>query len=243
MQNKQGILYLFFLTFISSVCLSGVKKSAKDEKIIADSLFQEKNYTKAQELYLNIYANHKIESNDILLKLALTYEGLGDISSAIFYLKKYSKENPDMDVERHIEKLGETNNLIGYTISDFEQFKYVMSKYAFYIITSLTTLAILLAVFFVVNFYSRQKKSVPLFIFSVLFTIFTFCSIYLVQDTKKAIIREKSLLMNAPSAGATLQEYVEKGHLVNIIGEKDIWFKILLEDKTFFIRKKNVSII
>ena len=83
MQNKNNFLFTLLLIFFINTCFSNGNQKIKNE---ADSLFVLKEYTKAQVLYETLYNDKKVESNDLLLKLALINEGLGDVPLAIWKL-------------------------------------------------------------------------------------------------------------------------------------------------------------
>lgn len=243
MQKKVIFLYIFFFTGFISICFSANNKSDTEIKSLADSLFTAKEYTNAQDFYLELYQNRKIESNDLLLKLALTYEGLGNISSAIYYLKKYSKHSPTLDVELHIEQLANNNSLIGYKITDQEKFQLYLSKYKLSICLSFLSITISIALLLYFNYYKKNIKSTPLLISVSIFIALTFLSIYFIDNTTSAIIKKDCLLMAEPSAGSKLQKQINAGHRIIIIDEKDIWYRIELNEEFFYIRKNNVIII
>ena len=78
--------------------------------------------------------------------------------------------------------------------------------------------------------------------FSV-FLQFSFYSSYLIKNQKTGVIIENCLLMDQPSAGAKLQKKIKKGHQVILLDDLDIWYKIELEDKFYYIRKTNLILI
>lgn len=62
------------------------------------------------------------------------------------------------------------------------------------------------------------------------------------HEGKLAIVTASdTYLMKGPSAGADVVEVVSKGHRVEVLGQKDVWVKILWNGHEAFIKSFNLK--
>src|SRR5689334_23575886 len=79
------------------VLISGSSAYAANEESLlqkADSLYEKRKFTDAQEIYLDLY-HQGYSSPATLLKMAFVYEGLGQTTEALFYLTEYFNKTED----------------------------------------------------------------------------------------------------------------------------------------------------
>ncbi|MEQ9231021.1 MAG: hypothetical protein RIF46_10095, partial [Cyclobacteriaceae bacterium] len=95
---------------------------------LGDSLFQEKKYTEAFELYQTSFQNGEA-SPSMFLKMAFIKEGLGDYVHALFYLSKYYSLTTDKTVLVKMSDLANENGLAGYSVGDADFFKTALLRF------------------------------------------------------------------------------------------------------------------
>ena len=171
MPNLQRIflakLLIFFITLVQSInCQADTNKLD-----LADSLFNSQNYKEALAIYENLYFEDESYSPAMLLKMAFISEGLGDYPKTTLYLSKYYEHNPNPRVTNKIKALTEQPALIGYQISDREQFFKILADHRAEI-TSL--LALFLIVSLILLFRYRENLRPALFIPSLVLILLVF---------------------------------------------------------------------
>ena len=228
------LLVLIFLHhFLYSSPLSSLEK--------ADSLFANRKYTQAFAIYEHISDSAQKFSSQMLLKMAYIKEGLGDYTSALFYLNKFYSYNPERTVLRKMEDLAYQYKLSGYSYTDLEYFISIYNKYYYYIIS----VFLLMAAFIFISISQRKRNRKPVGKSPVLFILLMgtayFIINYRITPAKAIIFNSGALLMSAPSAGSDLLYVAEKGHSVPVLDNKDIWSKIRWEGKEVYIRKSDIK--
>jgi len=209
----------------------------------ADQLFAEKKYTESFGIYQDLLAS-EMASPSMLVKMAFIKEGLGDYTSALYYLNLYYLETSNKNVLEKMEDLAEKYNLVGYDFSDSEFFLNLYHRHYEKLYYGLIALSLII---FGVIFYQKFKlgaRPVSATVIYVLVILVLAAFVNLDNNFQKGIIaKDTSYLMSAPSSGSELVEVVKPGHRVDILGHKDVWIKISWKGKTAFVRENNIRVI
>lgn len=241
MQNANTIfltkLLLFTFLFIQSIhCQADVIALER-----ADSLFSERSFKEAMELYEENYAQG-LYSPAMLLKMAFIAEGTGDNEGATLYLGKYYELSPNPQVINKIKSLTKQVNLEGYEVSDSERFLLFLVEYDQLIIGALSV-ALILSIILVFISYIRKTKS-PVYWPTALLIVAIFFANNFLKSSKSALITNSpSLILSEPTAAGELIQRVEPGHRVKIVGSEDIWYEIKWKEKVAYIKKENVAML
>lgn len=241
MQNLKYIfICLFFVFFVQITDSQGQSHFAQK----ADSLFSEKKYQEAANLYTDLIKKHEINKGLAYLKLAFIHENQGEFSLAIYYLNEYHKLHPDEKVFDKINQMALENGFRGYGQSDLNFFNLVVQKNT---VWALIVATLIIAYSFIILFLKKNRNiaipgthkiSLTLGILAVLLVI-NFPKIY-----KTGIINKKeAYLREMPAAAAKVVETLNEGSKVNIIGKKDIWLKLWQDGKISYIKENDLWII
>jgi tetratricopeptide (TPR) repeat protein len=239
MPNIQRIflakLLIFFITFVQSInCQADTNRLE-----LADSLFNSQNYKEALAIYENLYFEDESYSPAMLLKMAFISEGLGDYPKTTLFLSKYYEHNPNPRVTNKIKALTEQPALIGYQISDREQFFKILSDHRAEI-TSL--LALFLIISLILLFRHRENLRPALFIPSLVLILLVFMANNFLHGPQTAIITgSPTLIMDRPTAGGNLITKVDLGHRVKVNSSKDTWYEIEWANRKAYVKKQNVT--
>jgi hypothetical protein len=173
--------------------------------------------------------------------MAFIKEGLGDYTSALYYLNLFYSYNPDKEVLKKMEEIGLKYKLTGYTYTDLDYFISIYQEYYHYILIFLIGTCL---IYYLLMFIKRRTK---LGLRPFYFVMMLLLALYLVNFSltpPKGIISNSAVhLMASPSAGAPLVGIVDKGHRVTIVSKEDIWYKIRWNGSTAYIRENNLTTV
>ena len=122
---------------------------------LADSLFDQKKFTQANEIFESLYHSDQ-SSPAMLLKMAYIQEGLENPAQALIYLNEYYSMTANKRVLEKMRTIAEEYELSGYEYSDLEFFTNVIDRFKGQIIGVLLALSIMV----VVLIYTNQKKGI-----------------------------------------------------------------------------------
>jgi len=237
----KNLLAFFIFFFISPYLLLSNQLDYSLHK--GDSLFNGKKYIQAFDEYAAVSDSAQQFTSRMLLKMAYIKEGLGDYTSALFYLNKYYTHNPERVVLRKMEDLAYQYKLNGYNYTDLEYFISIYNNYYYYIIS----VFLLASAFILISISVRKRNKRPLGKIPLLFILLLGASYvinnYKIIPTKAIVFNSGSLLMSAPSAGSELLYVADKGHRAPALGSYDIWTKIEWEDKEVYIRTSDIKLV
>ncbi|MGR3809546.1 tetratricopeptide repeat protein [Jiulongibacter sp. NS-SX5] len=240
----QNLRSLFFITFL---CVFGQLTDSQAQSPFtkkADSLFNEKNYAEAAQIYQELIAKHDINKGLAYLKLAYIHENQGEFSLAMYYLNQYYHLHPEEKVFDKINEIAEENGFEGYGRNDINFFGLIVRKNAIWVFL-LGTGIVLYS--FVVLFLKRSKGTpIPqthkLSLTAgiiLLLALINFPKIYQTGIVKKS----SSVMRKQPSAGSAVVGNIGEGSKVNIIGQKDIWVKLFHNQGFAYIKESDLWII
>lgn len=234
------IFLLFFIVLIQVIDSQGQSKFAQN----ADSLFEEHNYDQAKLIYQDLLNKNLVNERNSFLKLAYISEQEGNFSRAIYFLSEYYQLNPDESVFDKIYKLAEENSFEGYAKSDFNFILLLFQKYFIYIAISITL--ILAYSFFIVFLKRARGVAVPTRhkITMIIAILIAFVLFNVPKLINYGIVNKPSInIRSAPSFGAEVIQQVSEGNRLFILGEKDVWVRVLLHTDVVYVMKNDLWII
>ncbi|WP_235009901.1 SH3 domain-containing protein [Algoriphagus boritolerans] len=207
--------------------------------MVADSLFAQRSYKEALEIY---QANYQlgIYSPAMLLKMAFITEGIGDKEMATLYLSKYYDLSPNPQTITKIKSLTGQSELVGYEVSDAMRFILFLVEFKEIIVGGLTVILIISLIFL----WSKGEKLTEARFYwpSVLLITLIFVTNNFLKSQNAALVtKSPTLIVSKPSAGGEMVDLVEPGHRVKIRSSKDIWYEVEWKEKIAYIRKDNVT--
>jgi len=239
MPNLNSIFLTKLLIFFS-LLLQGVNCQADVNDLkTADSLFNQRSYKEAMEIYRSNYSEG-LFSTSMLLKMAFIEEGIGDNEQATLYLSKYYDLSPNPQVITKIKSLTGQNSLVGYEVSDSQRFLIFLTEYKEYIV-GLLTVFLLMSVFS--NWWTGRKvEKKETYWPTGLLIISIFLANNFLESQKTGLITSSpTIIVSEPTAGGKFIELVEPGHRVKIKSVKDNWYEIEWKEKPAFIKKEKVT--
>jgi len=204
----------------------------------ADSLFEQKQYTESLELY-ELLLQNGFYTPRALARLSLIYEGLGDYTYALHYLNLYYSKIPDKNILKKMDELASRYNLVGYEYNDLVFFISLYHRYYTAIILAFLAASVLSLFYFYIKYRNNKKLGFRPLLFMFILGLAYLLSNYDIVP-QRAIIKRETILMSAPSAGATLLGDINKGHRVVINNKQDIWCEISWQNKIVFVREDNL---
>ncbi len=242
MKNKQNVIskILVLILFLLTTHLIAQPTTQMVQK--ADSLFAAKQYTQSLELYKEVLKQHKY-SESMLLKMAFIQEGLGQISEALYFLNLYYQASDDALALSKIEELAKKHHLQGYSSSQSKQISLLFKKYYGTILKLLAGCTILL---FALLIYLRRQglNQMPVAISILASLALLFYHVNFSQRSNSGIIHYNSTyLMSGPSAGSSVVEIIDEGHLLDVLGKKDIWVHTKWMNQDVYVKEDQILMI
>jgi len=174
----------------------------------------------------------------MLIKMSFIEESLGNFEKSIYYLSFYKKRKENSEVNNSLQKIINNNNLKNFEKSDFDFFENKFLIYKNHIIYSLLFISILI---FSYNTYMIFKKRKINYIKSFfLINIFLLFVLNFTNNSKGIVSNNNTFIMYNPSSGSDVHSIINKGEKLEIIGQKDVWYEIKIDNKKRYIRKKNL---
>ena len=230
----QNILFKF-LTF-SVLALPALAQKPAETLQQADSLFARGAYTKALPLYQELLAEERA-SPAMLLKMAYIQEGMGRIPEALYLLNLYYRETSDQETATHIKELAGRYELSGYDIIQEEYVRSLIRRYQVPIIGTLLALSLLLSSLIIYRRIKQQHKSVitTLFLLVLLGSLVYFVN-FRPTYSKGILMQDNTYLMLGPSAGAGVLTQLKAGHRLEVIGQEDVWIKVVWNNQIAYVK-------
>lgn len=239
MPNSNSIFltkfFIFFIFLLQSInCQADVLDIER-----ADSLFQQRSYKEAMEIYQENY-QLGIYSPAMLLKMSFISEGIGDKELATLYLSKYYDLNPNSQTISKIKNLTGQSNLVGYEVSDAERFILFLVEYKEIMVGALSVFLVISLIMLWIN--GRRVTEARYYWPSFFLMILIFITNNFLKAPRTALITQSpTMIVSKPTAGGELVDRVEPGHRVKIKSSKDIWYEVEWKNQTAFIKKDNVT--
>lgn len=226
---------IFFALLLQSIhCQADVPRL-----MIADSLFNQRSYKEAMEIY-EVNFQSGIYSTSMLLKMAFIAEGIGDSERATLYLSKYYDLSPNPQTISKIKTLTGQAELVGYEVSDGMRFVLFLVEYKEILVGGLT----LFLIMSLIVLWSKGRKlkegrfyGPSILLIALIFAINNFLN----GPSTGLVTSSPTLIRSKPSAGGDFVELVEPGHRVTIKSSKDIWYEIEWKEQIAYIKKEDVT--
>ena len=208
----------------------------------ADSLFKKEKYTEAFEIYQGIFNSGKM-SGAMLSKMAFIKEGLGDYTSALFYLDKYYQMTGNKRALDKMAEIATSRNLIGYDQTDFTFFIHNFRRNQTFIVAGLSLLSLVL-LFMIYRKKSEYNRPYASSVLLLLILAGIWASVNLPGNQKDAITKStQTVLMEGPSAGANYLTTLGKGNKVRILNSDPVWTKVEMDGSPAYIRTNQLLIL
>jgi hypothetical protein len=240
---KKKIFFLFVLLSTSIVSNQFVAKAQEieDKLPLGDKAFHDKDFPKAFIFYKDVWQQKKY-TDAMLLKMAFIKEGNKEYAESLYYLQLYYAKNTQESVLQKIIEIAEDNKFKGHKPSDIRYLFFLFDKYFVFLLA----FSVLFVAGASVFLYLRSQKGYEILFPTILLGLFT-CGFLYVYDFGKpknrCIVKQKAMLMESPSAGATQVDMIEQGNCLEIKGKKDIWYKVNYNDKDAYIRESNLWLL
>lgn len=240
MRGKLFYIFIILSTFLVNPAFT---QSYEGTLLQADSLFEARKYTEAFDLYENILEKSDHFSFQMLLKMSFIKEGLGDYTSALYYLNLYYNYKPEKKVLKKMEDLAAKHKLSGYRYTDLEYFISLYNQYYYYIIFFFLFSAFSYFLHLVLKKFRKKKLGFrPVVFIFILGTAYLLTN-YDIIPPKGIVSNSGTLLMTAPSAASEPLATIDKGHRVIILDKTDVWYRILWDNKAVYVLENNLLLI
>jgi len=229
---------VFLLFFIN--LLSAEAQSVNAQLEVADSLFENRQYTQAFELYDEVYRSGKA-TPAMLLKMAYSEEAQENLGNALFYLHDYYHLTADERAVEKMQELAQVNALNGYERSEYQKFQKLVADNRYLIFLVLMVFAAIILIMMFRKMNKHQEKSLGLITSLVLIVAVAMYTLNFTSESQKGLIMENdAYIMSGPSAASELIEMTGQGHKVEILDQQDIWVKINWNGRPAYIRESSV---
>ena len=143
-----------------------------------------------------------------------------------------------------MENLADQNKLVGYNYDDAEFFLNLYHRYQLQV--DLVIVAFTVLLFSIILYRKKTGKQLSLFpqaLFIGFLALIFMLNNFGREHTKAIITNQDVHLMKGPSPGADVVGVVDRGHRVEILGKKDVWVKILWDDREAYIKSINLKTV
>jgi hypothetical protein len=236
---------IFFLFCIVSTLQLAYSQSNITILRKADSLFAIQKFAQAEQLYRFIDFGAKEINPNIYLKLASIQSENNNYAEELYFLTLYHEATNDERILQKTNEIAETHQLKGYELSDFNFLILIYKQYSFYLFGVLFIIGLYI---FGVLLFKRirltaspvyQKLYLSLYLMALLLLINLPNSYYRQAITK----HDKILLRPEPTSVLAPIYEVSKGHRINVLGDSDIWLRVLWEGEIVYLKKSDVWLV
>jgi tetratricopeptide (TPR) repeat protein len=238
---QTNIAKIFIINW-SLVAISLITKASAPEIFFkADSLFKQNSYVEALKYYeAELSSSRSGTSPAVLLKVAFIAERFGDIPKAIFYLSKYNQTFPSTLVSSKIGELAENEGYSGYQKNDLTNILTFIAAYYFYIIMVFVLIGF--GMFYILfNKFSKNQQFLKRH--SAILFLYLAGLIFIVNSPlgiRNVIVKSSAAeLRSEPSSASQALQNVNAGDKLDYLGEVDIWNRVKVENKIYFINQNS----
>lgn len=235
---------IFF--FIINLTFVQLAKSQSDEGALkkADSLYKAENYTGAEVLYEQNLPKIKNPSNQFFLKLASIKEKKGDFLKTLYYLNKAYEQNPNEKILAKLNEMATLHEVKGYELSDFNFLILFYKQYSGFLVALLLLLGIYIFVILFIKKYKSNYIPVNQKVFLIVYLMGISLLLNLPDRYHQGIINHDGVLLRSePSAAAQIEEIIDKGHRLNVLGGNDIWKRVYWNDKFLYLKESDIWLV
>lgn len=230
----QNIVFIFLLFSLLAPAARAQQAPALMQQ--ADALFEQRAYTEALPLYEQVLRQNQA-SPAMLLRMAYIHEGLGHTPEALYLLNLYYRESLDEEAALRIKELAGRHELKGYDIIEEEYLRSLIRHYRLPIVLTLLLLSLLLTGLIVYRRlrYHHQSLITPLFLVVLLGGLLYFVN-FGPSYSKGILMEDNTYLMRGPSAAAGVITQLKAGHRLEVVGQEDVWVKVIWDNEVAYIK-------
>lgn len=210
----------------------------------ADSLFAKNQVEQARLAYEKIAVVERRVHPVMYLKLAELHEQQDHDADALHYLNRYYEVRPSADVLRKMSDLAAQHDWVGYELNDFNLLVLLYKQYGHYLVGVMLALA---AYVFGVLLIKKIKHQYILPRHLVLFLLYLLgvgILVNLPENYAVAIVRApRAILRVDPSAAAPVADAVAKGNRLNVLGNNDVWLRVVWNNQLTYVRQSDVWLV
>ena len=244
MQSRSIKNFIIFILLTVNIGVAEAADNATEALVKADTLFSQKHYTQALNIYDSLQkAGHYTPQS--LLKSAYIYEGAKKFPEALYYLSLYSAYNPSEPILAKLESLAAAQNIEGYETGDEDLFNTYYLQFhhiALYIVLGIGTVLILAMVLRILLFKKAFTLTIPI-VLVLVFVFLIFLSNYQPSVNRATITTAATVTLEGPSAGAEPVNRLIRGTRVKLLDQLDSWYHISIGDETGYIKKSHARLI
>lgn len=214
-------------------------KGADSQQLLqrADSLYEQKKFTEAKELYFNLF-QAGWQSPATLLKMAHVHEGLGEFGEALFFLSEYYKQTEDNRAYEKIITMANAQNMPGFELNPLQRATIWLNNR---LLNFLPALAVASIFFMALMLYNSRRGNKSGQYASGFVSILCVTTAGLVLNfftpSKNAVITHTGYFMSGPSSASNLLTIIPKGNKIEVKGYSDVWAEVTWDGQNGFIRK------
>jgi hypothetical protein len=235
---KFKILICLLILFIVNNSF-GFTQSLEKELVMADSLYEKKQYISAIKIYNKIYKEGK-SSPAMLLKLARIEEGMGNIGSSIYFLENYFQQTKDEKALEYLKETTDNKNALGFDYGLSYKADLFYKEWKIYLQFFFSIILIFGVGMMIKNQKSAPKKRNYFAVALIPIIVVAFINNY--QGKSDAIIiGNPSFLLEGPSAGSNLVKKINVPTKVQVKNQIDVWSKVVFEDKVAYIKTSQIK--
>jgi len=242
------VYYLKKITFFFIINLSFVQlaNSQSDGWMFkkADSLYKAENYASAGVLYEQILPKIINPSNQFFLKLASIKEKEGDFLKTLYYLNKAYEQNPNEKILAKLNEIATLHEVKGYELSDSNFLILFYKEYSGFLVALLLILGIYIFVILFIKKYKSNYIPINQKVFLISYLIGIGLLLNLPDKYHQGIVNHDGVLLRSePSAAAQIEETIDKGHRLNVLGGNDIWRRVYWNEKFLYLKESDIWLV
>jgi hypothetical protein len=240
----QNIVYKFLLlySFLPLFTLfNPVMGQNSTQLTLADSLYAQQKFTQAYKVYEEVLETG-VASPAMLLRMAYIQESLNNTTETLYLLNRYYQLTAKRDALQKMEALAEEYQLQGYEYSDIDYIRNQLYQNRQYIVMGLMLLAGALFLLMLYNKFRLGKRpfGIGVAVFVLLAGLAYFVNIPLSRE-QAIVVKNYVPLMSGPSAGASVEQMINKGHRLQVLNKQDVWYKVQWGEQILFIKESSVT--
>lgn len=241
------------IVFFLMVLVSIIGHAQKPDSLFvqANKLYQQEDYLKALDLYLEI-ENQNVESGELFFNMANIYYRTNQVAPSIYYYEKallMDPNNTDTHFNLEFAKRMTLDNIEALPKSMGQRFRdgvVLQLTYNTWAIITVSFAFIFAILFLLYHFsYSTGVKRIYFItsglcvVFVLITVLFTYQNYQYIQNTRTAIIYEQlAQVKSAPTKSSEVNFELHEGTKVHILESLDNWLKIKIADgKTGWINE------
>ena len=241
--NIQDIFRISVSTLLLFIILFFKTTSEARNLQAADSLFESKKFVLAYPIYDSLFHEAGFQSPQMLLKMAMINEGLGDPAKAIYFLSIFQRQTQDPQAEIKIREMASDYGISGYEYNDYKYLRNLVYRNANTINLIFSLVVLSLMGWSIFNLSLKKTAGPESYVALASAIIFVFFLWWSVPPKTAIVFSKNGFLMKGPSAGSGQLSSLDYGSKVRIIRKKKAWFLVQASGSEGYIRDNSVKIL